>query len=143
MIRRNPEGYYARQSSGCDNALGAIVFRFSNKFDVFLHDTPEKQLFKREERALSHGCIRVEDAEKLAALLLKNDLNESKIPAMQKAVRDYKTQNFVLKTPVPIKVTYLTCEVKEGVLITYKDIYDLDKSLEMALYNTDQSFTMK
>jgi murein L,D-transpeptidase YcbB/YkuD len=62
---------------------------------------------------------------------------------MQKAVRDYKTQNFVLKTPVPIKVTYLTCEVKEGVLITYKDIYDLDKSLEMALYNTDQSFTMK
>ena len=70
-VKRHPELYNARQSSGYDNALGNIVFRFKNSFDIYLHDTPEKQLFQKEERAFSHSCIRVENAQHLAELLLK------------------------------------------------------------------------
>jgi murein L,D-transpeptidase YcbB/YkuD len=141
-VKRNPGGYYARQSSGCDNSLGLIVFRFHNFYDVYLHDTPEQQLFAKPERAFSHSCVRVEQAEKLAELLLTNDGATNKIPSMRQAIKVYKTKNFSLKQPVPIKITYLTCEVKEGLLINYKDIYNLDKSLEMALYNTELPLTM-
>ena len=142
-IRRVPEKYFARQSSGCDNALGAVVFRFPNIYDIYLHDTPEQQLFKREDRAFSHGCIRVENAEKLAALLLKSDNAEFKLNALHEAMMAYQNKTFTLKKQVPIKVTYLTCLVIAGELITYKDIYGLDNSLEMALYNTDHQLSLK
>jgi len=133
-IRKKPALYYARQSSGCDNAMGAIVFRFSNVYDVYLHDTPQQDLFRRSERAISHGCIRVEQASKLAALLLKYDGATNQVVKMQKAVAGYHKQTFRLKTAVPIKITYITCEIVEGIITTYKDIYQLDKQLEKALY---------
>ncbi|HEY8780645.1 MAG TPA: L,D-transpeptidase family protein [Mucilaginibacter sp.] len=142
-VRQNPGNYYARQSSGCDNSLGLIVFRFPNVYDIYLHGTPEQKLFKKEERALSHGCIRVEQAEKLAGLLLKNDRAYNQIAVVNKAIAAYQTKTFTLKKSVPIKVTYLTCEVKKGELVIYKDIYNLDKSLEMALYNMGPTLTMK
>ena len=136
QIILNSAGYYARQSSGCDNALGQVVFRFANPFNVYLHDTPEQQLFNKKDRAFSHGCIRVEQALKLADLILTNDGSAGKIKAMHQAAIAYKKQSFNLKKALPIKITYLTCAVNEGVLVKYKDVYDLDKSLEMALYNT-------
>jgi L,D-transpeptidase YcbB len=142
-MKRYPGKYSARQSSGCDNALGLIVFRFQNIYDIFLHDTPEQQLFYKEERAFSHSCIRVEHAEKLAGLLLKNDGSAGKLPAMRNALEVYQTKNFMLKKPVRIRITYLTCEVKDGTLIYYKDIYNLDKSMEMALYNSELPLTMR
>ena len=141
-IRQHPGNFYARQSSGCDNSLGLIVFRFQNEYDIYLHDTPEQLLFDKPERAFSHSCIRVEHAEKLADLLLKNDGAANKLPVMRKALEAYQTKNFMLKKPVLIKITYLTCEVKEGLLIKYKDLYNLDRSLEMALYNTELHLTM-
>ena len=143
QVKKHPDQYYARQSSGCDNALGNIVFRFANIYDIYLHDTPEQQLFKKEERAFSHSCVRVERAQALAVLLLKYNNDNSKIALLNKAVRSRLTRNISLKKPVPIKITYLTCEVKEGAMITYNDIYNLDKSLEMALYHTTQTITMK
>jgi L,D-transpeptidase YcbB len=135
QIILNSAGYYARQSSGCDNALGQVVFRFANPFSIYLHDTPEQQLFAKKDRALSHGCIRVEQAIKLADLILSNDDSANKINAMHQAANAYKKQSFILKKALPIKITYLTCIVDEGVLTKFKDVYDLDKSLEMALYN--------
>ncbi|HVV54968.1 MAG TPA: L,D-transpeptidase family protein [Mucilaginibacter sp.] len=142
-IKRHPQLYYARQSAGCDNALGNIVFRFANIYDIYLHDTPEQQLFKRDERAFSHSCIRVERARDLAALLLRSVKDDNKIPVMDRALKLHLTRNISLKTPVPIKITYLTCEMKQGTLITYKDIYNLDNSLEMALYNASDTLTMQ
>lgn len=142
-VKQNPGLYYARQSSGCDNSLGVIVFRFENMYDVYLHDTPEQQLFDKEERPFSHSCIRVEHAEKLAGLLLKNDGSVDKLISMRQALELYKTKNFVLKKPVPLLITYLTCEVRQGALIEYKDVYDLDKSLEAAMYNTELPITMR
>jgi hypothetical protein len=137
-VRINPSLYYARQSAGCDNALGLVVFRFPNPYDVYLHDTPEQLLFQKKDRDFSHGCIRVEYAGKLAELLLKNDGSAAKIAALHKGMSEYVKQNIFFRKPIPIKITYLTCEVNKGWYITYKDIYSLDKRLEMALYGADQ-----
>ncbi|WP_419701557.1 L,D-transpeptidase family protein [Mucilaginibacter sp. NFX135] len=142
-VKRNPDSYYARQSAGCDNALGLLVFRFPNIYDIYLHDTPEQSLFKKAERALSHGCIRVEQAERLATLLLKHDGSAAKITALHNGMTKYIRQDIYLKKPVAIKITYLTCEIKEGEYITYNDIYNLDQSLEMALYGVDQPLSMR
>ncbi len=143
LVKQRPKKYRATQSAGCDNALGSVVFRFPNIYDVYLHDTPEQQLFKKNARDFSHGCIRVEHAENLAALLLKYDNATNKIPALHKAIAGYHTLNFNLNKPVPIKITYLTCIVKEGEVMDYKDIYDLDNRLEMMLYNVTQQITME
>jgi L,D-transpeptidase YcbB len=143
QIKRNPQLYSARQSNGCDNALGQLVFRFQNEYDIYLHDTPEQQLFKKDERAFSHSCIRVERAHELARLLLKYDDNNSQIAVLDRAMTRHMTKNITLKKPVPIIIVYLTCEIKEGVLINYKDVYNLDKRLEMALYGTPQTLTEK
>ncbi|SIQ76205.1 L,D-transpeptidase catalytic domain [Chryseobacterium sp. RU37D] len=129
-IRRNPYRYSVRQSSGYDNALGAVVFRFPNSYGVYLHDTSQKQLFNKNERAFSHGCIRIENAKELASLLLKNDGAENNIPVLEAAMKDYKRKDFVLKHPVPIITVYLTCLIKDGKPFFYEDIYHLDPSLE-------------
>ncbi|PTT39827.1 L,D-transpeptidase [Chryseobacterium sp. HMWF028] len=129
-IRQNPYKYSVRQSSGCDNALGAVVFRFENSYGVYLHDTSQKQFFNKNERALSHGCIRVERPKELASLLLRYDGGENDIPALENAMADYKRKDFVLKKPVPIIITYLTCLIKDGKPVVYKDIYLADKALE-------------
>jgi len=142
-VKLHAQMYYARQSSGCDNALGNLVFRFQNIYDIYLHDTPEQQLFKKEERAFSHSCIRVENAQHLAELILKFSGDENKIALLHKAYNGHLTRNISLKKHMPIKIIYLTCEVKQGLTVTYKDIYNLDKSLEMALYNTTQTLTLK
>lgn len=143
QIILNSGGYYARQSSGCDNALGQVVFRFANRFNVYLHDTPEQQLFNKKDRAFSHGCIRVEQALKLADLILINDNSANKIKDMHQAANAYKKQSFNLKKSLPIKITYLTCIVQEGVLTKFKDVYDLDNSLEMALYGAEMPLAIR
>ena len=140
---RNPTGYYARQSSGCDNSLGAIVFRFPNVYDVYLHDTPEQKLFAKTDRAFSHGCIRVENSGKLAGLILQEDGSAGKASEVYRAMKNYQTKTFTLKKPVPVKVTYFTSEVIDGYVVMYNDVYNLDKRLEMALYNVEQPLTMQ
>jgi murein L,D-transpeptidase YcbB/YkuD len=142
MVKHNPGNYNLTQSSGCDNSLGLIVFRFQNTYEIYLHDTPEQKYFKADERAFSHGCIRVEQAEKLAGLILKHEGQQKLIGAVHRAIAGYKTKDFILKTPVPLKVTYLTCEMQDGVLITYKDVYNLDQRLEMALYNVSDPLAL-
>jgi len=142
-INRNPGEYSLRQSSGCDAALGAVVFRFPNDFDIYLHDSPDQKLFKQEVRSVSHGCVGVENATSLAALLLRYDGAAGKIPLMQKNADSYLRSNFMLSKPLPIKVTYITCGYKDGILKRYKDIYNLDDRLEHKLYNIDQQLALK
>ena len=143
QIQKSPLGYYAKQSSGCDNALGSLVFRFKNLFDVYLHDTPEQQLFGNDRRAFSHGCIRVQNAAQLAELLLTNDGSTKRIPQLKKDLAKEKKENFILNRPVPVKVTYLTCEMKEGYLVNYRDIYSLDAALIASFYDDVRLLTMK
>ncbi|MGJ1435216.1 L,D-transpeptidase family protein [Sphingobacterium siyangense] len=130
QINDNPYNYSITQSSGQENALGAVVFRFENPYAVYLHDTAQKQFFDREKRALSHGCVRVENADRLAAMLLAYDGAEYKVSALENAILSYEKRDFVLSEPVPIIITYLTCLIENGKLILYTDIYQFDRSLE-------------
>ncbi|MFD0764365.1 L,D-transpeptidase family protein [Mucilaginibacter lutimaris] len=136
-IKQAPQRYRATQSAGCDNALGQVVFRFANIHDIYLHDTPEQELFYRKNRALSHGCVRVQYAAKLAKLMLENDGLSVVVPTMEKAIDRGIRKNFVLKKPVKIAVTYITCEIVNGRLVVYDDVYGLDKNLDMLLYKKD------
>ena len=142
-VTEAPGNYHATQSPGCDNALGDIVFRFPNVYDVFLHDTPEKKLFNKEQRTFSHGCIRVEHANELAERLLIKDRQAAKIAALHSALSRQRTVNFRLAKPVPIRVTYITCAVGASGVITYKDVYDLDDRLAMALYQSNGDLTIQ
>lgn len=132
-----PGQFYARQSIGCANALGLFVFRFPNDYEIYLHDTPFQQLFAIGNRALSDGCIRIEHADKFAATILELGHSADKINSMQKAITIYKKRRFDLHRALPLTITYLTCEVDNGKLVTYNDVYNLDLSLKMALFNYD------
>lgn len=133
-VKQHPRDYTATQSPGCDNTLGVLVFNFANTYDIYLQDTPEKWLFSKEERDLGHGCVRVENAVKLAATLMHYDGQDKKTGALRRKINRLANSEFVLKNKVPLKITYITCAVGQYGLVTYKDIYDLDNRLEMALY---------
>ncbi|MFD0940224.1 L,D-transpeptidase family protein [Pedobacter boryungensis] len=134
QIKQNPKIYHARQTAGCDNALGKVVFRFANPHDIYLHDTPEQQYFSQSKRAFSHGCIRVSNAEQLAQILMENDGQGNRIADLKKSMANYNKQRFALKKPLPIIITYLTITVEDGLLAKHADIYLKDKSLENKMF---------
>ncbi|RWY53764.1 L,D-transpeptidase scaffold domain-containing protein [Mucilaginibacter gilvus] len=135
LILKAPQRYYATQTEGCDNATGQMVMSFDNIYDIYLHDTPEQDLFFTNNRAYSHGCVRVQHIVNLVKLLLVNENAQSTVTAMDKAVDKGLRKNFYLKTPMPIDITYLTCEMVNGILVVYDDIYGLDKTLDMLMYS--------
>ena len=114
-----------RQKPGPDNALGRIKLEMPNPFDVYIHDTPSKNLFANDRRAFSHGCIRTEDPKSLAVMLLG--------PAQEATVDMLLATNvsrtLKLPAPVPVYVLYMTAEADpdapDGVA-TYADIYRRD-----------------
>jgi len=139
-VKSHSNLYNVKQSSGCDNALGKIVFRFVNQFDIYLHDTAEPSLFAKEIRALSHGCIRVENAEKLAKCLLENDNAPQQVVKLEHSLIKLETKNFTFKKPVPIKISYLTCEIEDGMLRVYPDVYKRDLALEEIMFPSAQQY---
>ncbi len=140
-ISKHPDHYLAKQSPGCDNALGKIAFRFPNRFDIYLHDTPEQKLFKNETRSFSHGCVRVQDAEKLARLLLLYDGSVDRVLNMNQSLEKLQRKNFILKHPVPIMITYLTCEIVDGIFTSYPDIYKRDSVLQELMFPSKEQLT--
>lgn len=109
---------HVRQLSGPQNMMGKVKFGFVNDYGVFLHDTPEKKLFSREKRYLSHGCIRLERPDALASWLLGPDAAPPSGDP-EELVR--------VKTGVPIYLTYLTAQPAEGGTIAFaNDVYGLD-----------------
>jgi murein L,D-transpeptidase YcbB/YkuD len=106
-----------RQLPGPANSMGRMKFGFANAADIYLHDTPVKDLFAQDDRTLSHGCIRLEDAERLGRWLL------GRYP---EAASNDPEQNVLLPTPVPIYVTYLTAQADNGRLSFVDDVYGRD-----------------
>jgi murein L,D-transpeptidase YcbB/YkuD len=121
-----------RQPPGERNALGHIKFMFPNKHSVYLHDTPTRGLFVKDMRALSHGCIRVQDPFKLADVLLEDTgLNGAKLKAM---VGGGTERRIDLAHKIPIHITYFTAEIaSDGSLLTRPDVYGTDKKMKAAL----------
>jgi L,D-transpeptidase YcbB len=123
-----------RQKPGFDNSLGKIKFLFPNNFNIYLHDTPAKGLFGDNKRAFSHGCIRVENPNKLAVYLLKNQpiWNEEKINEV--LLTDTETE--VKVSPfVPVYIAYFTTWVDvNGQLNFRNDLYNLDSKLSKEVF---------
>ena len=145
--------YKIVQGPGAGNALGKIKFIFPNRFGIYLHDTPTRPPFKYSNRAVSHGCIRVENPMPLAEFLLKNHPkwnidflkieigqkveDKSKIAEykknrnkLRKDAEDEKTTEVYLSRKVPVFIDYYTAWVDENGEINFRDdVYNLDKIL--------------
>lgn len=122
---------------------GTIFFWFAGNNGVTLQSIANIPIAKNEQRATTDGTIKIENGKKFAVLLLEKDNGAVKTKEMLAALAAAQLKNFMLHKPVPVKVTYVTCEMKEGILVMYPDVYNKDKKLEMALYNTTQTLTMR
>jgi murein L,D-transpeptidase YcbB/YkuD len=124
-----------RQRPGDDNSLGLIKFMFPNQNNIYLHDTPTKSLFKKDDRALSHGCVRVQKARELAVKILEGDNNwtPAKIDA---AMHSGEEKDYALKRKIPVYIAYFTAVADEdGNVKFYDDVYKRDNKLAHVLYN--------
>lgn len=121
-----------RQRPGPANALGRIKIDMPNEHAIYLHDTPSKDLFARSSRALSHGCIRVKDIDRLAAELTALDQGDGQ--AVRKALAGSATRTVPLQARRPVYLVYFTAEASpDGSLVTFEDPYGRDRRLAEAL----------
>lgn len=125
-----PFPYRVRQRAGPLNALGRVKFEMPNPYDIYLHDTPNHALFARELRALSHGCVRVDDALNLAAAVLSQ---ASVALSLQEEVDTGQTRLLPLAAPLPVYVLYITASSAGGAVVYAEDIYERDAALIVAL----------
>ncbi|HXI07927.1 MAG: L,D-transpeptidase family protein [Bradyrhizobium sp.] len=155
-LERNRDGsIHISQPPGEANALGRIRFNFPNKFLVYQHDTPDKHLFAKEERAFSHGCMRVQNPDQYAATLLNIAMpNASYTPEKIRGMYGHSEIDLKFPTPIPVNITYQTAFVDDaGKLQLRKDIYGRDaimiglmkggrgKDLENVIARANPSYT--
>jgi len=119
------------QPPGEGNALGRIRFNFPNKFLVYQHDTNERYLFAKEDRAFSHGCMRVQNPDQYASILLNiTDPNGHYTPERIRSMYGQGEVDIKFPTPIPVNITYQTAFVDDaGALQFRKDIYGRDASM--------------
>jgi murein L,D-transpeptidase YcbB/YkuD len=133
--------YGIRQKPGPKNSLGLVKFLFPNEYDVYMHSTPELNLFELARRDKSHGCVRLQHADQMALWVLSNDQpdpeNQTKwdadsVSEAMNGANNNKTWN--LKTALPVVINYFTAMADEdGSMHFFNDVYGYDKELEAAL----------
>lgn len=121
-----------RQRPSAGNALGQIKFVLPNSNAIYLHHTASPQLFKRDRRDFSHGCIRIEAPVDLARFVLADEPEWTR-ERIVKAMGRGKSSTASLREPLPVVIAYNTTVLKEGKLYFFRDIYGLDKALDNAL----------
>lgn len=129
--------YKVMQASGDNNSLGVIKFNFNNPYAVYLHDTNQRYLFKNSARALSHGCVRVQEWTKLAyyianndsALSVKKDSLKYTADSIKSWIASKERHRIDVKNHMPLFIRYFTCEGKDGQIKFYNDIYGEDMLL--------------
>jgi murein L,D-transpeptidase YcbB/YkuD len=125
--------YVFRQEPGPTNPLGRIKLMFPNEHNVYLHDTPTPELFGREERLFSHGCIRVEDPLGLAELVLGEPTTWNRA-TLREAIDSGAQRTIRLPTPIPVFVLYWTAAVDlQGTIHFSEDVYRRDAGILSAL----------
>jgi murein L,D-transpeptidase YcbB/YkuD len=128
-----------RQLPGKTNSLGLVKFLFPNPYNIYLHDTPGKHLFAKQNRSLSHGCIRLGDARKMAGYILRGDTSWTAIK-IDTAMHQQKEKWVTLKKTIPVFIAYFTSWVdSNGILQFRKDIYDLDEKMERILFKKEEN----
>jgi murein L,D-transpeptidase YcbB/YkuD len=134
IVKQEGDYMQIRQLPGKDNALGSVKFLFPNSFDIYLHDTPNKDLFAQQNRALSHGCIRVAKPDSLAAFILRgqSEWTPEKIAA---AMNGNQEQTVKVNRPVPVAITYYTAwSGNNGKLHFRKDVYGFDQQTAARMF---------
>jgi L,D-transpeptidase YcbB len=137
-LEHNSDGsIHISQPPGERNALGRIRFNFPNKFLVYQHDTPDKNLFAREDRAFSHGCMRVQNPDQYASVLLNiTEPNAHYTPEKIKSMYGQSEIDLKFPTPIPVNITYQTAFVDdEGNLQLRKDVYGRDANMLSLLHS--------
>src|SRR5579862_3911983 len=140
-VGRNPDGtVHIWQPPGDHNALGRIRFNFPNKFLVYQHDTPDKYLFAYDMRAYSHGCMRVQDPQHYAEVLLSlvrphDGYTEERI---RKMIAEGGEQDIQFPTFIPVNLTYQTAFVDDDGKLQFRDdVYGRDRALLAILNGSD------
>ncbi|MDE3145339.1 MAG: L,D-transpeptidase family protein [Bacteroidota bacterium] len=125
-----------RQKPGANNSLGLVKFLFPNTYDIYLHDTPNHELFNVSNRTFSHGCIRIGEPKKFAQYLLRADTATTwKSSVIDSSMHLQKERWVTLKKTIPVFVVYFTAWVdKNGILNFRKDIYGHDKKMSEKLF---------
>ena len=114
-----------RQRPGERNSLGLVKFMFPNSFNIYLHDTPAKSLFRRADRAASHGCIRVQDPQRLAEWALGWDGGR-----VESAMNGSNNRHVKLPEKIPVFIVYFTAYMRDGTLHFSDDVYARDDQLQ-------------
>jgi murein L,D-transpeptidase YcbB/YkuD len=127
--------FHVYQPPGENNVLGNIKFRFPNKHDVYMHDTPQKQLFNADVRAFSHGCMRVRNPQKLAELLLAEDQGwPAQRTASAFATGAPQNNQVNLGRKIPVHITYFTAAVSDdGKLKLFPDVYNHESKIALGM----------
>jgi len=130
--------FVLRQKPGPANALGRLKFNLPNGYDVYLHDTPDRALFRRAARAVSSGCVRLGDPEALARFLMPLGLEgaaaEAALARLDAALLAQETVRFDLARPVPVHFTYFSAWADgDGTVQLLRDVYGRDADLNAAL----------
>ena len=137
-IKSNGFPYKLVQDPGPDNALGAVKLMFPNKYNVYLHDTPSRELFSKSDRAFSSGCIRVENPIDLTVYLL-NENNKWDKEKILKIIETRKTQTVMLPEKLNIHIMYWTAWADENNTTHFRnDVYDRDSKILHALKQSNQ-----
>ncbi|MEW6995087.1 murein L,D-transpeptidase [Colwelliaceae bacterium MEBiC 14330] len=131
-LSRNNLPYWFVQRASASNALGQIKFMLPNKYAIYLHDTPAKALFGRDQRAFSHGCVRVDQPFKLAEHILSDDQTWS-AQSLQATVDTAQTTRVNLKKPLDVLLMYWTAAQNSDGFHFYPDIYKRDQAVLNAL----------
>lgn len=127
----NISNYHFSQPPGPKNVLGVVKFRFPNKHNVYMHDTPERHLFGGKRRTFSHGCMRVQNPVRLAEVLLQHDRGWDSDRVKQAKRRGERVE---LETPIPVHISYFTAHVDDtGKVDVRPDIYGVDSRVASAL----------
>uniref|UniRef100_Q3APN4 L,D-TPase catalytic domain-containing protein n=1 Tax=Chlorobium chlorochromatii (strain CaD3) TaxID=340177 RepID=Q3APN4_CHLCH len=124
--------YRLQQKSGDDGALGRIKFLMPNRYTIYLHDTPDKALFQKTQRAFSSGCIRVQHPEELARLVLRHSNRESR-PSLESRIKSGATSTIRLPQQIPVYLIYLTALPCNNKAEFREDIYHRDPQILKAL----------
>ncbi len=135
--------YKVVQGSGDDNALGILKFNFPNKYAVYLHDTNQRSLFGRDMRSMSHGCVRVQEWEKLALYIIRNDSKDSSVvraveDSMNAWLARKEKHSIPIRNKLPLYIRYHSAEATPQGIRFYDDIYGEDKRIQAEWFTHKQ-----
>lgn len=132
-LNKNYFPYVLRQMDGLDNSLGIMKFNFANRFSVYLHDTNNRKLFANSNRALSHGCVRVQAWDSLAMYLVSHDPKTGMADTVRAWQAREEQRTYAFTKRLPIYIRYFSAEYRDGKLRFYEDVYGEDARVRQYL----------